>query len=74
MKLSEFWNAVDTEYGEGYGRVVVRDLVLPSLDGQSAEEALRAGVRPRAVWLALCEATDVPDERRHGVGLPEPRK
>lgn len=74
MKLSEFRNAVDSEFGEAYGRVVVRDLVLPSLGGASADEALAAGVRPREVWLALCEATDVPEQRRHGVGLPEPRK
>ena len=34
-------------------------------------EALAAGVPPREVWLALCEATDVPAERRHGAGRPD---
>jgi hypothetical protein len=24
------------------------------------------------VWLALCDATDVPEARRHGAGRPVP--
>ena len=72
MKLSEFQIAVDAEFGAGYGGVVVNDLVLASLGGRTARESLAAGVRPREVWLALCEATDVPEERRHGAGRPVP--
>ncbi|PFG31042.1 DUF3046 domain-containing protein [Paramicrobacterium agarici] len=74
MKLSEFKYAVATEFGDSYGRVVVRDLVLPRLGGRSAQQAIDDGVRPRDVWAALCEATDVPPERRSGVGLPSPRE
>ncbi|MFF2496318.1 DUF3046 domain-containing protein [Agromyces sp. NPDC058064] len=72
MKLSEFQIAVDAEFGAGYGGVVVNDLVLASLGGRTAREALAAGVRPREVWLALCEATDVPESHRHGAGRPVP--
>ena len=72
MKLSEFQIAVDAEFGAGYGGVVVNDLVLATLGGRTAREALDAGVRPREVWLALCDATDVPEGRRHGVGRPVP--
>jgi hypothetical protein len=72
MKLSEFQIAVDDEFGPGYGGVVVNDLVLEDVGGRTAREALAAGVAPRDVWLALCEATDVPPERRHGVGRREP--
>ncbi|WP_026378943.1 DUF3046 domain-containing protein [Agromyces italicus] len=72
MKLSEFQIAVDREFGSGYGGVVVNDLVLASLGGRTAREALAAGVRPREVWFALCEATDVPEGRRHGAGRPMP--
>jgi len=28
-------------------------------------------VAPRAIWNALCDASDVPAERRYGVGLRE---
>jgi hypothetical protein len=73
MRKSEFRRAVDDEFGEAYGRVVTRDLVLTSLGDQTADEALLSGVQPRDVWLALCEAEGVPVARRYGVGLPEPR-
>lgn len=72
MKLSEFQIAVDEEFGPGYGGVLVNDLVLERVGGRTARDALAAGVAPREVWLALCEATDVPPERRHGVGRREP--
>ncbi|PID53281.1 MAG: hypothetical protein CSB46_09040 [Micrococcales bacterium] len=36
------------------------------LDGRTAEEALEAGVPPRQVWEALCDAMDVPVQRRLG--------
>ena len=72
MKQSEFQAAVAEEFGDGYGGAIVGDLVLTALGGRTAREALAAGVRPREVWLALCEATDVPEERRHGAGRPVP--
>ncbi|WP_353829016.1 DUF3046 domain-containing protein [Agromyces sp. SYSU T0242] len=72
MKRSEFALAVEQEFGPGYGDVVVSDLVLVDLGNRTAREALAAGMPPRDVWSALCAATDVPEERRHGVGRPEP--
>ncbi len=74
MRLSEFWLAVSDEFGEGYGRVLTRDLVLGEFGGLTAEQALRAGLQPRVIWLALCMACDVPAERWYGVGQREPRK
>ena len=74
MRLSEFRTAVADEFGEGYGRVLTSDLVLGSLGGHTAEQALGRGHTIREVWLALCEATDVPAERRYGVGQREPKK
>ncbi|GAA2038978.1 DUF3046 domain-containing protein [Agromyces tropicus] len=72
MKRSEFALAVEEEFGPGYGDVVVNDLVLVELGNRTAREALAAGLAPRDVWSALCAATDVPEERRHGVGRPQP--
>jgi hypothetical protein len=72
VKQSEFQAAVAEEFGVGYGDAIVGDLVLTALGGRTAREALAAGMRPREVWLALCEATDVPEERRHGAGRPVP--
>lgn len=73
MRLSEYRQALSDEFGAIYGRVLSRDLVLIDLGDRTAEQALDSGIHPRDVWLALCRATDVPDERRHGAGLPSPR-
>ena len=73
MRLSEFTRAVSEEFGDGYGRVLLNDLVLTELGGRTAERALGDGEPPRTVWLALCRATDVPENRWYGAGLPRPR-
>ena len=68
MRLSEFWLAISDEYGDAYGRVLTRDLVLEEVGSRTAEQAIKAGEPVRTVWLALCRATDVPPERWYGVG------
>jgi hypothetical protein len=73
VRLSEYRQALADEFGAAYGRVLSRDLVMLELGDRTAEQALDAGRHPRDVWLALCRATDVPEERRHGAGLPSPR-
>ncbi|WP_350346991.1 DUF3046 domain-containing protein [Agromyces sp. G08B096] len=72
MKLSEFHLAMDEEFGAGYAGVLMQDLTLEALGGRTPREALSSGVAPRDVWLAICEATDVPQARRHGVGQRQP--
>lgn len=74
MKLSEFWLAVSDEFGEAYGRVITHDLVLGEVGGLTAEQAIKAGVNTRDIWLALCKAADVPANRWYGVGQREPKK
>ena len=66
MRVSEFWTLVTDEFGDAYGRSLVTDQHLLALDDRTARQALDAGVEPKAIWLALCEAMDVPGERRLG--------
>ena len=73
MKHSEFALAVATEFGEHFGRTLVRDVVLDEF-GLTAADALAAGNAPREVWTALCHAMDVPEHRIHGAGRGEPKK
>lgn len=73
MKHSEFSLAVTTEFGEHFGRTLVRDVVLDEF-GLSAVDALAAGNSPRDVWVALCHAMDVPAHRIPGAGRGEPKK
>lgn len=73
MRRSEFTRAVEDEFG-GRAATLVTDLALPGVGHRTAAEALADGVEPREIWLALCDETDVPVSRRHGVGLVEPRR
>ena len=73
MRRSEFERAVADEFG-AQGPTLIHDLVLADVGGRTAVEALDASIPPRDVWLALCVETDVPAERRHGVGRLEPRR
>lgn len=74
MRRSEFMIAVAEEFGEAYGRVLLDDLHLAEVGGRTARAALSAGIPPRDVWLALCRAKDVPPNRWHGAGKPEPKR
>ena len=73
MRLSEFRRAVSAEFGESFGAALMRDLVLDDLGNLTSDQALKAGIPARDVWLALSRANDVPESRRHGVGMREPR-
>jgi len=73
VRRSEFNRAVAAEFGARGGSLLV-DLALGSLGHRTAAEAIADGVELRDVWLALCDETDVPLERRHGAGRLEPRR
>ena len=66
VRLSEFWTLVDDEFGRAHGRTLTKDHVLFELRNRTAEQAIADGEQLRTVWLALCEALDVPPERRWG--------
>lgn len=61
---------MDDEFGSAYSRVLASDLVLGSLGGKTAEEALKGGIEPKSVWLAVCDVQEVPPERRLGRDIP----
>ncbi|QBE47875.1 DUF3046 domain-containing protein [Leucobacter triazinivorans] len=73
MRLSEFRRACVSEFGEDYSGVLLRDHWLAALGG-TADEALDRGVPARTVWEALCADLGVPEHRRYGRGLRDPRE
>ena len=73
MRLSEFRRAMAEEFGEAYAGVLLRDHWLTGL-GSTGVEALDRGVPAREVWLALCDEMRIPEERRYGRGLADPRE
>ena len=61
MRESEFWNAVDWVFPHGRGKSLTSDLVLSSLGDRSPQSAIAAGENPQNVWIALCEAMELPE-------------
>lgn len=65
MRLAEFDRLVADEFGEDSASFILSSQVLPDLGG-TAEELVARGVELAQIWSALCDAFDVPEERRFG--------
>lgn len=59
VRLTEFWQRMDTHFGRVYSRSIATDQVLPQLGGRTVDEALREGESTKAVWRAVCDAFEV---------------
>ena len=66
VRHSHFWDLMDGEFGPTYARTLAHDLVVDGLGDRTAAEALAGGEVPRRVWDAVCDAMQVPLERRWG--------
>ena len=67
VRISEFWDLVNGEFGRAQGEMLVREHVLFRMGNRTARQALADGEPVREVWMALCDAMDVPPQRRLGV-------
>lgn len=70
MRLSEFRQLIEDEFGEARGEWIAHSHTLATL-GMTADEAVESGVDLRDVWLQLCTDFDVPEGRR--LGRDDPR-
>jgi hypothetical protein len=52
------------EFGNVRAGSIARDHVFADLGGRTVDDALAAGLPPQRIWLAVCDAFDVPPERR----------
>jgi hypothetical protein len=64
VRLTQFRDLMNEEFGPTRAAVLARDHVFADLGGRTVEQALEAGIDPRRVWRAVCEAYDVPRTRR----------
>ena len=55
---------MEDEFGPVRAASLARDHVFADLGGRTVEHALEAGIDPRTVWRAVCDAFDVPVSRR----------
>ncbi|WP_193043255.1 DUF3046 domain-containing protein [Mycolicibacterium baixiangningiae] len=63
MRLTEFRELVDGQFGSIRGRSLLVDHVLSELGGRTGAQAIEDGVEPRDVWRALCADFDVPRDQ-----------
>lgn len=64
MRLTVFWDRMNRQFGENYAASVAKDHVLAGVGGRTVNQALADGEDVKAVWLAVCEAFDVPQNLR----------
>ncbi|RJL26532.1 DUF3046 domain-containing protein [Bailinhaonella thermotolerans] len=64
MRLTEFWNRMNRQFGAGYAESWAKDFVIAPLGYRTVEQALADGVSAKEVWRAVCEVADVPAKLR----------
>ncbi|GAA4006927.1 DUF3046 domain-containing protein [Allokutzneria multivorans] len=64
MRITLFRSRMTDEFGQVRAELMASTHVFSSLGGRTVEEAMEAGMDPKRIWLAVCEAFDVPPERR----------
>jgi hypothetical protein len=64
VRLTEFWERMNAQFGEMYAQSVAKDQVLAGLGDRTVNQALADGQDVKAVWRAVCDAFDVPERLR----------
>ncbi|QUH01271.1 DUF3046 domain-containing protein [Saccharopolyspora erythraea] len=64
MRHTVFRRWMAAEFGQTRAEMLAQDHVFSSLGGRTVDEALEAGMPPKEVWTAVCDAFEVPAERR----------
>ncbi len=63
MRLTQFHELIEAQFGPVRGASLLVDHVLTRLGGRTAVQAIEDGTDPRDVWRALCADFDVPREQ-----------
>lgn len=69
MRLTEFHQLVEDEFGADRAQWIIQTQVVGGT-GMTSEELIESGVDPRRAWEGLCDAFDIPEERRLGIDRP----
>lgn len=64
MRTTAFRTMMNEEFGDARAGSIARDHVFADLGGRTVDEALASGMAPKQIWRAVCDAFDVPVERR----------
>ena len=63
MRLTEFSELVERQFGAVRASSMLVDHVLSDLGGRTSVQAIKEGFDPREVWRALCADFDVPRDQ-----------
>ncbi|MDO5669524.1 MAG: DUF3046 domain-containing protein [Corynebacterium sp.] len=69
MRLTEFHQLIEDEFGRAKGRHLLHSHVLATR-GETVQALVDDGADLREVWLEICRDFDVPEERRLGRDMP----
>jgi hypothetical protein len=64
MRMTVFRRLMAEEFGRVRAEMLAADHVFGELRTRTVNEAIEAGEDPKDVWKAVCEAFDIPPERR----------
>lgn len=64
VRLTEFWQRMDEQFGSVYAQSVAKDYVLDGLGGRTVMQALADGEDAKTIWRAVCSAFNVPERLR----------
>ena len=64
VRLTDFWQRMDEQFGSGYAQSVAHDFVLTALGGRTVQQALADGEDVKVIWQAICVAFPVPERLR----------
>ncbi|HVB44286.1 MAG TPA: DUF3046 domain-containing protein [Streptosporangiaceae bacterium] len=64
MRLTEFWQRMDDQFGAAYAQSVAKDYVLAGLGERTVQQALADGEDTKTVWRAVCESFRLPERFR----------
>jgi hypothetical protein len=64
MRITVFRKMMADEFGQIRADSLARDHVFSALGNQTVDQAIEAGVPTKEIWRAVCDAFEVPLERR----------
>jgi len=64
VRLTEFWQRMDEQFGAAYAQSVAKDYVLAGLGDRTVSQAFADGEDAKVIWRAVCAAFPVPERLR----------
>ncbi|WP_026421501.1 DUF3046 domain-containing protein [Actinokineospora inagensis] len=64
MRITAFRAMLADEFGPQRAETIAHDHVFAALGGRTVDQAIDAGLPTKEIWQAVCDAFEVPPDRR----------